>query len=63
MDNVFDWIKPALDRLEMVFPSTEAYLGKMSKPEELKVGMPLKAKLLHRGAGENLETFLAFEPL
>jgi pimeloyl-ACP methyl ester carboxylesterase len=32
MDNVFDGIKPALDRLEMVFPSTEAYLGKMSEP-------------------------------
>jgi uncharacterized OB-fold protein len=34
-----------------------------SKPEEIKVGMPLKAKFLHRGKGENLETFLAFEPL
>jgi pimeloyl-ACP methyl ester carboxylesterase len=32
MDNVFDGIKPALDRLEMVFPSTEAYLEKMSEP-------------------------------
>ena len=34
-----------------------------SKPEEIEVGMPLKAKFLHRGKGENLETFLAFEPL
>ena len=34
-----------------------------NKPEEIKIGMPLRAKFLHRGAGENLETFLAFEPL
>jgi pimeloyl-ACP methyl ester carboxylesterase len=32
MDNVFDGIKPALDRLEMVFPSAEAYLRKMQEP-------------------------------
>ena len=32
MDSVLDGIKPALDRLEMVFPSTKAYLGKMSEP-------------------------------
>ena len=34
-----------------------------TKPEEIKVGVPLRAKFLHRGAGENLETFIAFEPL
>jgi uncharacterized OB-fold protein len=34
-----------------------------SKPEDIKIGMPLKAKFLHRGEGENLETYLAFEPL
>ena len=32
MDKVFVGIKPALDRLEMVFPSEEAYLKKMSEP-------------------------------
>jgi len=32
MDKVFIGIKPALDRLEMVFPSEEAYLKKMSEP-------------------------------
>ncbi len=35
----------------------------LSKPEEIKVGMPLRAKFLHRGEGENLVTYLAFEPL
>lgn len=30
MENVFAGIKPALDRLELVFPSAEAYLEKMS---------------------------------
>ena len=35
----------------------------LSKPEELKVGMPLRAKFLHRGEGKSLETFLAFEPM
>ena len=34
-----------------------------SKPQDIKIGMPLKAKFLHRGEGENLETYLAFEPL
>jgi hypothetical protein len=33
-----------------------------SKPETIKVGMPLSAKFLHRGEGENLKTYLAFEP-
>ena len=31
MDNVFDGIKPALDRLGQVFPSSEDYLNKMKK--------------------------------
>jgi uncharacterized OB-fold protein len=31
-------------------------------PEAVKVGMPLKAKFLHRGEGTNMETYLAFEP-
>ena len=34
-----------------------------NKPEEIIIGMPLRAKFLHRGEGENLETFLAFEPM
>ena len=34
-----------------------------SKPETIKVGMPLTVKFLHRGEGENLRTFLAFQPL
>jgi uncharacterized OB-fold protein len=33
------------------------------KPEEIKVGTPLKVKYLHRQAGEKKETYLAFEPL
>jgi uncharacterized OB-fold protein len=33
------------------------------KPEEIKVGMPLKVKFLHREAGEKKDTYLAFEPL
>ena len=35
----------------------------LSKPEDIKVGMPMKAKFLHRGEGENLVTYLAFEPM
>jgi len=34
-----------------------------SKPETIKVGMPLGVKFLHRGEGDNLRTFLAFEPV
>jgi len=34
-----------------------------SKPETIKIGMPLKVKFLHRGEGENLQTYLAFEPV
>jgi hypothetical protein len=33
------------------------------KPEEIKVGMPLRVKYLHREVGQKKETFLAFEPL
>mgnify|MGYP001113942831 CR=1 FL=1 len=33
-----------------------------SKPETIKVGMPLSVKFLHRGEGENSKTFLAFKP-
>jgi uncharacterized OB-fold protein len=33
-----------------------------AKPEDIKVGMPLKAKYLHREEGEKRETYLAFEP-
>ena len=33
------------------------------KPEEIKVGTPLKAKYLHGQVGEKKETYLAFEPL
>ncbi|MBL7205325.1 MAG: Zn-ribbon domain-containing OB-fold protein [Desulfobacteraceae bacterium] len=32
------------------------------KPEDIKVGMPLKVKFLHRIEGEKKETYLAFEP-
>lgn len=32
------------------------------KPETIRVGMPLTVKFLHRGEGDNLRTFLAFEP-
>ena len=34
-----------------------------AKPEDIKVGMPLKVKYLHREEGEERETYLAFEPL
>ena len=33
-----------------------------SRPEEIKVGMPLKVKFLHREADGKKETYLAFEP-
>ncbi len=32
-------------------------------PEAINVGMPLKVKFLHRGEGDNMETYLAFEPV
>jgi len=34
-----------------------------NRPDDIKVGMPVKAKFLHRGEGEITETYLAFEPL
>jgi len=34
-----------------------------NKPEDINVGMPLKVKFLHRGEGDNLETYLAFSPV
>ena len=33
-----------------------------SKPETIKIGMPLTVEFLHRGEGKNLQTFLAFKP-
>ena len=30
-------------------------------PESIKVGIPLSVKYLHRGEGEKMKTFLAFE--
>lgn len=33
-----------------------------SKPETIKIGMPLTAEFLHRGEGEKAKTFLAFKP-
>ena len=32
------------------------------KPEDIKVGMPLKVKYLHTKVGDKKETYLAFEP-
>ena len=34
-----------------------------NSPDDIKVGMPLRAKFLHRGEGEKKETYLAFEPM
>jgi uncharacterized OB-fold protein len=34
-----------------------------SKPETIKIGMPLEIEFLHRGEGEEMRTFLAFKPL
>ena len=34
-----------------------------NKPEDIKVGIPLTVKFLHRGEGENKKTFLVFKPL
>jgi len=33
-----------------------------AKPEDIKVGMPVKAKFLHREQEGRQETYLAFEP-
>jgi len=35
----------------------------MTRPENIKVGMPMKVKFLHRQDKETQETYLAFEPL
>lgn len=34
-----------------------------SRPESIRIGMPLTVKFLHRGEGEDVRTFLAFRPL
>ncbi len=34
-----------------------------SRPENIKVGMPVSARFLHRGADENIKTYLAFKPM
>lgn len=33
-----------------------------SKPESIKLGMPLIVQFLHRSEGEKMQTFLAFKP-
>ena len=33
-----------------------------NSPEDIRVGMPMKAKFLHRGDGGDSKTYLAFEP-
>jgi len=33
-----------------------------SRPETVKIGMPLTVKFLHRGEGETLRTYVAFRP-
>ena len=40
MDQVFEGIKPALDRLQMVFPSSEAYLEKMASAPYIQPWSP-----------------------
>ena len=34
-----------------------------TKPEDIKVGMPLTVRFLHRGEGDTRRTYLAFAPL
>ena len=34
-----------------------------TRPETIKVGMPMMVKFLHRGEGVDKKTYLAFEPL
>jgi uncharacterized OB-fold protein len=34
-----------------------------NNPETIRIGTPLVVKFLHRGEGENRQTFLAFRPL
>ena len=33
-----------------------------TRPEDIKIGMPLRVKFLHQAEGEKRETYLAFEP-
>ena len=33
-----------------------------TRPEAIKIGIPLTVEFLHRGEGENIRTFLAFKP-
>jgi uncharacterized protein len=33
------------------------------KPEQIKIGMPLKVSFIHRGEGPDARTYLAFEPV
>jgi uncharacterized OB-fold protein len=35
----------------------------VTRPEQIKIGMPLQAKFIERGEGEARKTFLAFEPM
>ena len=35
----------------------------VANPENIKVGMPMKVKFLHRQEAETPETYLAFEPM
>ena len=34
-----------------------------NEPEGIKIGTPLRVKYLHRGEGDNRETYLAFQPV
>ncbi len=34
-----------------------------NRPEDIKIGLPLKVTFLHRGEGEGQKTYLAFRPL
>ncbi len=34
-----------------------------SKPETIKIGMPVTVEFLHLGEGEKMQTYLAFKPL
>ena len=34
-----------------------------NEPEGIKIGTPLRVKFLHRGEGDNRETYLAFQPV
>ena len=38
-------------------------IEKINKPEDIKVGMPLKATYVHWDEGDLKETYLAFEPV